>query len=207
MSVDFKNLTCIGILGGTFNPVHNGHLMMAKHTHEQIAEVEKVVFMPNNLPAYKDSSSIVSNQHRINMLKLAVLDMPYADVSDLEIKRGGVTYSIDTLNEIKMINPNIKIYFIIGADSLFTFDKWYRFEEIFALCTLLVAIRDTNMAEMEKRANAYRRDYGAEVFFLRCDEVRASSTKIRELCKNGISVNDMLPANVADYILENGLYV
>ena len=120
----FKQSGCIGILGGTFNPVHIGHIMLADKTIEQYPDIEKIVIMPNNLPAYKNSHELVDSKHRIRMLELATEDRDYVSISDLEIKRGGATYTIDTLREIKNINPSLKIYFIIGADSLFQFEKW-----------------------------------------------------------------------------------
>lgn len=206
MAIDFSKLSCVGILGGTFNPIHNGHLNMAKSAYEQCDDMEKMIIMPNNLPAYKDTKKIVDNSHRLNMLKLATKDYDYLEISDLELLRGGVTYTYDTLSQIKGINPNIKIYFVIGADSLYSIRKWYRFEEIFSMCTLLVVIRDTKMKDMEDYANELKSEYKASIKLLSCEEVKASSTEIRDMVFKGIRPVSMLPNQVIDYIFDNSLY-
>ena len=119
----FLKYNCIGILGGTFNPIHNGHIMLAEKAICQFPEIEKILIMPNNKPAYKGNNEMISPKERIKMLELATLSLDYAEISDIEIKRGGITYSYDTFKEIYAINPDIKIYFIVGADSLYTINK------------------------------------------------------------------------------------
>ena len=105
----FLKYNCIGILGGTFNPIHNGHIMLAEKAICQFPEIEKILIMPNNKPAYKGNNEIISPKERIKMLELATLSLDYAEISDIEIKRGGITYSYDTFKEIYAINPDIKI--------------------------------------------------------------------------------------------------
>lgn len=207
MSIDYGKMSCIGILGGTFNPVHKGHIMMAKEAYEQTLDMEKLVIMPNNLPAYKDNKCIVDNKHRLNMLKLAFGDMDFALISDMEIKRGGITYTVDTLRELKKINNNMKIYYIIGADSLYSFTKWYEYKEIFSLCTLLVFIRETGIDDMKKCAEEYIQKYNANIKFLLCREVKASSTDIRNELASGRKPYELLPEKVIGYIYENKLYM
>lgn len=197
----------VGILGGTFNPIHNGHLMMARCAKEQINDLDQVVLLPNNLPAYKDSTSIVANEHRLHMLKLAIEDLDYASVSDLELMRGGITYTIDTLNEIHTLNPNLKIYFIIGADSLFSFTKWYRYEEILKQCTLVAAARACDANRMQQFADELIENLGyGSIIVLSNDTVDASSSQIRLDLSNGTVPYNVLPTKVASYIVEHKLY-
>lgn len=177
----FEKYNCIGILGGTFNPIHRGHLMLAQKTIEQFPEIEKIVILPNNKPAYKGNNEIISPKERINMIKLAIKEFPFAEVSDIEIKRGGITYSYDTLTEIKKINPDLKIYFIIGADSLFTIDKWYKYDEFMKMCTLLAARRKSNYDEMKMYANnLMKKNKKAKIEFINSPNMDISSSAIRK---------------------------
>ena len=119
----------ITILGGSFNPIHNGHIEMAKCAARQY-NLENIVFMPNKSTYYKDNDAFVSDKDRINMLKLAIEDYDYMSVSDMEIRRGGVTHTIDTIRELKEEDPDRKIYFIIGGDSLEWVEKWVDADEL-----------------------------------------------------------------------------
>lgn len=206
MYVSFKDYNCIGLLGGTFNPVHLGHLMMAEAAYNQVDDIEKIVFMPNNKTAYKDNEEIENQRHRLNMLQLATEEYDFAGISDIEVNRGGVTYTVDTLREIIHINPDIKVYFIIGADSLYTFTKWRDFEEVLRMCTLLVVNRESSYVKLKETGDYLACTYGADIRLLNTEEFDASSTEIRQKIKNGICVSDKLPEKVLQYIRDNGLY-
>ena len=203
----FKNTNCIGIMGGTFNPVHIGHLTLIDKTLEQYNDIDKIVVMPNNLPAYKNTHEIVDINHRINMLKLAIEGKDNVVISDLEIVRGGTTYTIDTLKQIKGINPNIKIYFIIGADSLFQFTKWRYYDEILKYCSLLVAKRDSEYDKMSDVANDIIESVGyGEIKFIKTPNVDVASSDIRNEIAHGNIPKDKIPFNVSQYIIDNNLY-
>ena len=202
-----SNLSCVGIMGGTFNPVHNGHVLMAKTAYEQFDEIDKIVFMPNNIPNYKDSNDIVATEHRISMLSLAIGEYPWAIISDMEIKRGGITYTYDTLCELLEINPKLKIYFIIGSDSLNSFRKWYRYRDILSMCTLLVASRNNEEDSVRYVGEKLLKDCGVgSIEYLIMDEYDAASSDIRNKIKSGIIPADILPAGIPEYIQENKLY-
>ncbi|MBR4513747.1 MAG: nicotinate-nucleotide adenylyltransferase [Lachnospiraceae bacterium] len=204
---DFKAYSCIALLGGTFNPVHKGHIAMAECALRQKKDIEKLVFMPNAKTYYKDGSGVVSGDLRLRMLDAAVGGNPAFDVTDIEVRRGGYTLTVDTLNELKNINPNLKIYFIIGADSLFYFDKWVRYEEILELSNVLVASRESSREELEqKRDDIVKKSGLNSIELLDFEEVDASSTAIRAMIKQGENPGDMLPDGVYDIIMENGLY-
>ena len=134
----------IGIMGGTFNPIHKGHTGIARCAYEQ-SDIDEILFMPSGTPAYKDNSPIVSATDRCNMVKLAIKPFDYMSLSTIETDRPGNTYTADTLAQI--YDSYKKIYFIIGADSLLNLSKWYHPEIVMNLCTLLVANRDCHKIE------------------------------------------------------------
>lgn len=202
-----KQLKCIGILGGTFNPVHKGHIMLAQEVLNQFQNIEKLYIMPNNIPAYKESEDIISSQHRINMLKLASEDIADAVVSDMEILRGGQTYTIDTLRQIKSINNDIKLYFIIGADSLYNIEKWREYEEIFKYCTIIAAKRDCDLDDIIEYSKELKTKYSSlNIEFLETQAIDISSSAIRHNLKNQILDDTFLDDKIIKYIKNNKLY-
>ena len=122
----------IGILGGTFNPIHNGHIQMAKYSHDA-AKLDKVILMPTFVPPHKESANLVSCEHRFNMCRLASAELPYAEVSDFEIKLEGKSYTYRTLQLLKSQNENDDFYFIVGADMFLSMQNWKNPEIIFRL--------------------------------------------------------------------------
>lgn len=207
MDIDFTKYKHIAILGGTFNPVHKGHIHMAKEVLRMYTGIEAVCLMPNNLTAYKDNSLIVSNEDRLNMLKLACMDEVGLFISELDIKRGGITYTIDTIKDIKAINPYIQIDFIIGADSLLGFTKWYCYEEILSLCRLIVIRRECEEKELtEARDKLVAANGCSQIEIADVSEYPASSTEIRNKLKTGEKDVPELNRKVLEYILKNRLY-
>lgn len=203
----FERTACVGILGGTFNPVHVGHVMLADMTVRQYADIERLVFMPNNLPAYKNSHEIIDEKHRVNMLKLATDGKDYSDISLMEIERGGITYTVDTLKEIKKLNPDINIYFIIGADSLFDLHKWKDYKSIMSMCTILAARRDSDYDKMAEYVKTLTRQTGfGRIEFIDAPEIDAASSQIRDSIAAGSIPYELLPDGVAGYIKDNKLY-
>lgn len=218
-------MAAIGIMGGTFNPIHLGHIAIAKAAYEQF-HLDEVWFMPNHLPAYKSNKDLVSAENRINMVQLGIQEYPYFKVSDFEIKREGKTYTYETMMLLKQKYPKNDFYFIMGADSLFYFDKWQHPEIIVAHASILVATRNNkSIKEMQKQIDMLNTLFGQESFYLiHCSEVVCSSSEIREkicelLNKNNIVNNDILlkdskkgkelflPDNVFSYIIEKRLYI
>ena len=205
---DYEKFNCIALMGGTFNPVHNGHLELSKAAKEQYSDIEKVIFLPNNKPAYKSDKELISPDERIDMLALAIEDMEYACISDIEIKRGDITYSADTIAEIRDVNPDLKIYFIVGADSLYTVNKWYKYEEFLKSCSLLVARRNSEYEDMRKYADKLmKKIMGADIDFIIIPEIDISSTDIRDNANDYDYLSDKVPEKVREYIQENSLYV
>lgn len=195
----------VGIMGGTFNPIHLGHIAIAKAAREQF-NIPEILIMPSFSPAYKDTLCIVSPQHRINMINLAIKDYDYMHISTIETDRGGKTYTADTLAEIK--EDYDLIYFIIGGDSLFALQNWYKPDYICKHCHLLAANRDNhNSAELIKQKAFLEDTYGAHIDFIKCDDYPFSSTLIRDCIKQCKSIKKYVGEDVADYIISNKLYI
>ena len=186
----------IGIMGGTFDPIHNGHLMLGRAALEAF-ELDKVWFMPNGNPPHKDTSSIAISPCREFRLE------PY------EAKRKEVSYSYSTMEYFKGIYPEDNFYFIIGADSLFMIDQWVHPERIFPTCTVLAAYRDeiNTRQAMEEKIRKLNDTYGARIRLLVTPLVRVSSHELRKDVREGRSIASHVPAAVNAYILEHHLYV
>lgn len=198
---------CVGILGGTFNPIHIGHIEVAKNAIKQYSDIEQIIIMPNNLPAYKANKDIADISHRRNMIDIAIENEPYISISMMEVKRGGITYTSDTLEEIKLRNPSMKIYFIIGADSLFSITKWHNYKDVLRLCTLLVARRSSDYNNMEEYALELIKDCGCgDIRFIYMDEIEVASSEVRKNISDGKMPCEMLPEGLDLYIKKNKLY-
>ena len=197
----------ITILGGSFNPIHKGHVEMAVCAAKQY-DLKNIVFMPNKSTYYKDNECFASDEDRINMICLAIEDYEYMSVSDMEIKRGGVTHTIDTIRELKTEDPERKIYFIIGGDSLEWVEKWVEADELLGSVTFLTAVRGKTDRKRSKNIieGICSRHSDAEILLLDMKDCPLSSTDIRDRAALGQDISDMVPEKVADYIAEHDLY-
>lgn len=203
----FQQFHTIAILGGTFNPVHVGHIEMAKQVLKQYPDIEQLFLMPNHLPAYKDGDELVPARDRLAMLSLAVSGIERINVSEYEIVREGYTFTVDTLRRIKAENESLRIYFIIGDDSLFSFHKWYQFEEVMKLCRILVFAREESREQVKQYIADFSARYPyAEFEYVEMPQVPVSSSEIRACCKAGKDITGMVPERVQRYIEEHGLY-
>jgi len=195
----------IGIMGGTFNPIHNGHLLLAKNTCTKF-NLDQILVMPSGCPPHKQGQDILAIHHRCQMVKLAVENEPNLIFSDIEIKRKGYSYTADTLTDIKDIYN--KIYFIIGEDSLFNIQTWYHPEITMQLATLVVAKRDDHLDGKFYDQIKYLEDtYHVGIEVLSNFDCPISSSQIRSNVFNGISIKEMVPKSVEDYISNNKLYL
>lgn len=208
----------IGIMGGTFNPIHMGHIQIARAAYEQF-QLDEVWFMPNHIPAYKSDHELISGETRLAMVKLAIQEEPYFKVSDFEITREGKTYTYETMELLKQLYPEDEFFFILGADSLYYFDKWVHPEIIVANAIILAACRNNRTAEeMTLEINRLNAIFGKEaIFLIDCPEFPCSSSEIREQIRTLYEYNDLndelkekltgqVPAPVLAYITEHKLY-
>lgn len=175
----------IGILGGTFNPVHNAHLAMAQAAMEQY-NLSKVLFMPSKNPPHKEKEEIVSEEHRRRMIGFAIQDYPQFHFSDFELRREGITYTSDTLRLLKEEHPEWEIYFILGGDSLNSFLKWHEPENILKYAVVLAAPRaGVKFSEIEKLCKKISHKLSGNVLPFRMKQLKISSRQIRKKTKKG----------------------
>jgi nicotinate-nucleotide adenylyltransferase len=186
----------IGIFGGTFDPIHYGHLIIAQSVLEK-RNLDKIFFVPCYISPHKQTIKNSSSEHRINMLKLALEENERFEYSTFEIERGGISYSIDTIREFK--NKYSEIDLIIGYDNLIVFDTWKEPDEILKLVNLVVLKR---VILNETKINKYFE----HAYFVDTPIIEISATEIRRRCNIDLSINYFLPEKVKVYILTNGLY-
>ena len=196
----------IGIMGGTFNPIHNAHIQMAQAAYNQY-KLDEVWFMPSKNPPHKEKNMIVSDEHRKRMIQLAIEDIENFSFSDIELKREGITYTCDTLRECNATYPDIHFYFILGGDSLKDFGKWFHPEEVAQLCTILAVSRDfMSYLELEQKCMECSQRFNGDFRPVPMVENRISSSQIRSLLKKGENPIGSLPTKVFRYIEIHELY-
>ncbi len=197
----------IGIMGGTFDPVHNGHLLLGKQAYEEYG-LDEIWYMPSHIPPHKKDHKITASEDRIEMLRLALRDLPYCVVSEFEMKREGNTYTAHTLALLKDEYPDHQFYFIIGADSLYQIERWYHPEKVMALTSLLVSGREYEDAErsFDEQIEYLTEKYGAKIYPLHNEEVDIASADIRRRIAEGKSITKDVPESVEQYIMAHGLY-
>jgi nicotinate-nucleotide adenylyltransferase len=197
----------IGIMGGTFSPIHYGHLLISEHIREEF-NLSKILFVPAKKPPHKDFTQIIEAEDRLNMVKLAIQGNPFFEVSDLELRREGASYTIDSIHEFsKLFGPQNDIGLIIGADSLVQIETWRSYTEIMKLVTLIVAARpDTDMCLLDEKIYKLKKAFNARILKSSGKALDYSSTDIRERVKKGQSIRYRVPPEVILYIDERVLY-
>lgn len=193
----------LGIMGGTFNPPHNAHLLIAELAREQYA-LDRVIFIVGGNPPHKKSE--VEAIHRLNMTRLAIEGNEHFTDDDFEVKRDTKSYTVHTLEYLKDKYPSDELFFIIGEDSLRDLGKWYRPQEILNMANILVFPRKSQTS-LEAEINSVRERFDGGIFEIDAPVMELSSTDIRARIKNGKTVRYMVPDKVIRYIEENGLYV
>ncbi len=196
----------VGIMGGTFNPIHNGHLLLAENAREAFA-LDEILFIPSGNSYMKDAASILAGSIRACMIELALEGNPYFGLSWIDLNREGPTYTCDTLAQLKKMHPQNQYYFIMGADNLLTLESWKNPGLILQNCIVIAAVRgDGTESRIESAARHLRDRYHACIDILPARYIDISSSEIRQRLKEHKSVRYMLPENVLKYIDEKGLY-
>lgn len=198
----------IGIMGGTFNPIHNGHLLLASAA-KKAACLDEVWFMPSGLPAHKSNKELLPAKERLAMVKLAITGISGFDASSFEIERPGFTYTADTMEALSKEYPKHEFYFIIGGDSLMKFHHWVKPELISRHTTLLAAGRDNfSKKELLQQAENLYSLFGTRVRLIDMPPYPVSSNHIRFCIKNkkAEDIREFLPENVFEHILKNEFY-
>lgn len=196
----------VGILGGTFDPPHMGHLMLAERAREE-AGLDKVVFLPAGCPYKKKDHPVQDGAVRLKMLELAIADYDRFSVSDLELSREGSTYTFETMETLNVMHPEAEYYFIMGADCLYSIQDWKEPERIFRACHVIAAARNSSSREeLEQKRKELENRYGARIQLLFSPEIAISSSEIRKRASEGRSIRYMVPDSVLRYVEEQGLY-
>ena len=196
----------IGIIGGTFNPFHNGHLKMAVEALVEL-RLDELLIIPSGFSYMKSEEFVASPDHRLKMAKIAVEKYARINVSDIEIQREGPTYTCETIKQLREAYPDAEFIFIIGADTLFGMEDWKNPEYIFKEVTVAVKVRD-NIEEriIKKQVEDLTDKFKAKIIPLPGKRVSASSRTIREMVTNGEPIRDMVPDSIAEYIKRHNLY-
>lgn len=194
------------IFGGTFNPIHNAHLRLARVLLGKF-KPDKILFIPCHTPYHKDYKGLAEPRHRLKMAQLAVAGIPGLAISDMDVKRGGRTFSIDTVKALKRkYKTGTEFYFVIGADSLIDLPRWYKIEELSRICRFITIARPGyRFVKLIKRLPAYlikniKQLYQPDI------RIDISSTQIRKNISVGKPVKSLVPKAVASYIKANNLY-
>lgn len=196
----------VGIMGGTFDPIHYGHLMLAQNALETY-QLDEIMFVPSGTPWLKDSTKVLSKNKRVHMTGIAIEDNISFALSTIEIDREGNSYSYETVEELKKQQPDTEFYFILGADSVLEIEKWKYPDRLMSECILLAAVRDECDREGLQKQIAYLEEkYKADIRILPAKRVDISSTDIRSRIAEGKSVRYMLPDQVIQFIEKNHLY-
>ena len=197
----------IGIMGGTFDPVHNGHLLLGRQARSEYG-LDEIWYMPSHIPPHKKDHRITDGKDRLAMLELALEGISFSSVSDFEMKREGNTYTAQTLELLKEEYPEDKFYFIIGADSLFQLETWYHPEKVMELTSLLVSGREYDRAgrTLDQQISYLKSVYGAHIQVLHNPEMNVASARIRDMAARGEDIGELVSGAVAAYIREHRLY-
>ncbi len=196
----------IGILGGTFDPIHNAHLLLGEAAREQFG-LDRIIFIPNNLAHYVNRTDVSSGDIRYQMVKMAISDNPYFTCSRLEIDKPEGSYTIDTINDLKLMYPGDELYLILGGDSVIGIDTWYKADELLKSCVILTAVRaNDDLAALDNKRRELADKYGADIRLLNFNRNDISSTEIRNRVKTGRSVRYLMPDSCIEFMCIKGLY-
>jgi len=210
----------IGLYGGTFNPIHFGHLRAAEEIWHKF-RLGKIIFIPSAQPPHKTAEDIIDPLHRIKMITLAITGNDHFTVDDIEVNRPGKSYTIDTIRELKKRNPEKNFHFILGLDAFLEINTWHHWKELFAETDFVVTSRP-NVGKIPKgkiipreirkqfkyhpEQNLYTHKSGCKVFFTEVTNLDISASAIRKMVREGQSIRYLMPRRAIEYIIENKLY-
>lgn len=194
-----------GIFGGSFNPIHYGHLMICEYIKEEMG-LDKVIFIPTGNPPHKELE--LSAEDRYEMVRLAISPNPDFEISDIETIRVKKSYTVDTIRELKKIYKEEKLYFLIGLDSLFQLKTWMKIGDLSQEIEFVVALRPgyLDKEEVNKEIDFLRENFGTKINLIKTPLYEISSTDLRDRIRVGKSLRYLIPKKVLDYIEESGFY-
>lgn len=198
----------IALFGGSFNPVHNGHVNLVKETAEKNG-IDRVYVIPTFIsPFKKDSGGFVADgKDRLEMCRLAFATLPYVKVSDWELSQSEVSYSVNTVEHFRKKFPDNELFFIMGSDMLLSFDKWHRWQDILRMCTVIAASREDGGSDIgQLREKAAQLSRFGKVIVTEISAFELSSSEIREKIIKNCDLSCYMDKNVVEYIEENRVY-
>lgn len=196
----------IGVFGGTFNPIHNGHIQMIEACRN-FAGLDKVIVIPSYTPPHKQCDMLADENQRLEMCKIACRNLEFAEISDIEIKRGGTSYTFETLQSLKQIYPDDELCFIMGADMFLSLENWKNPERIFELATIIAVPRNSDdKYDLLKHYTDVLKKMGANAEILNDSVLTVSSTFIRDNILHIERIKDLIDDKVYEYIINNKLY-
>ncbi len=197
----------IGIFGGTFNPIHYGHLIIAETVRECFS-LDKVLFIPTGQPPHKPDTEVTDSEHRYEMVRLAIASNKFFEASRVEIDREGYSYTIDTLGELrKEYGMEAGLFFIVGADVVPELITWKDFRSVFLLCEYIAVLRPGyGRKALEAVIEQYKKEYDIKIHIIETPMIDISSSNIRERCSRGKSIRYLVSEGVAEYIYSEGVY-
>jgi nicotinate-nucleotide adenylyltransferase len=197
----------IGVLGGTFDPVHNGHLIVAEEVKTRL-NLAEIIFVPAGQPWLKAAKPISPAEHRLQMLRLAIADKPYFKLSSIEIERTGPSYTIDTIAELRdKFGSEDELFFILGWDSLAELPQWREPSRLIKMCYLVAVPRPGYPRPKLKTLEVIIRGLSQRVMLMKKPEIDISASAIRERVARGLSIRHLVPEPVNRYIKEHRLYI
>ena len=196
----------VGIMGGTFDPIHIGHLVIAEAAREQLA-LSEVIFIPAAQPPHKAGREVAPAEHRLHLVQLATESNPFFRVLDVEMKREGPSYSYDTLRAlVETHGESTDFYFIVGGDEMNTILTWHRISELFALCRFAAARRQGAPLSLLEVRERLGEEVLARIHSVQAPELEIASTYIRRRLREGRAIRYLVPEKVEAYICKEGLY-
>ncbi len=195
----------VGVIGGTFDPIHYGHLIIAEEARVKVG-LAKVIFIPAGNPPHKLRRPYSPAHHRYRMVELAIASNPYFEISPIEINRPGPSYSVDTMAMLREeMGPDVELYFIMGVDSLAGILTWHKPEELIKLCKIIAVNRPGYGVDIDA-LDSLIPGIKEQVIFIKAPEIGISSTEIQQRVREGLPIKYLVPPEVERYIYENNLY-
>lgn len=194
------------LFGGSFDPVHNGHVNLVREIAERNF-LDRVIVMPTYISPFKQEKKAADGEYRLEMCRIAFSGIPYVTVSDYELSRQGVSYSVDTVEYFSDKYPDDELFFIMGSDMLLSFEKWHRYKDILKMCTIIAASRENGGSDIELlKEKAVELSDKGRVIVTEISAFELSSTEIREKILKNCDLSCYMDKNVVKYIEENNVY-
>jgi nicotinate-nucleotide adenylyltransferase len=201
-----REIKLLGILGGTFDPIHYGHIVAAECARDAF-HLDRVIFIPSARPPHKDPDEVLDSQRRYEMVQIAARDNPNFEVSALELERKGLSYTVETMDAYLQKYPGVEIFFILGVDALLLINTWKEVERLVKLCNFIVVTRPGYQLNQEEEAyQSIPASLWEKISILPIPGLFISSSEIRRRVAQGKTIKYLLPTAVEKYVLENNLY-